>query len=78
MTEEEALAAGFRPNRGHCPSDLVGTDRRVEVILANGSVVDPTPIAQAVPGGWRADGRGGCRWTLTGSPFDIAYWRRMG
>lgn len=50
----------MKRNYGHLPGDAIG--RRVRVKLANGRVCD----------GWPADGKGGCRWTLTGHPFDIA------
>lgn len=51
----------MRPNPGHLPRAAEG--RRVRVRLANG-------VRPASP--WAADGRGGCRWSLTGHPFDIA------
>jgi len=51
----------FRPNPGHCPRDAQG--KRIRVILANG---------RPAKGDWAADGKTGCRWTKTGSPFDIA------
>ena len=53
------MADRFRPNPGHLPDDAVG--RRVRVRLRNGTVSNE----------WPADGRGGCRWTRTGDPFDI-------
>jgi hypothetical protein len=39
--------------------------------MAHGGIgrCDPNPMS---PPGWAADGKGGCRWSLTGSPFDIA------
>ena len=39
--------------------------------LAQGGMgkCDDNPMS---PPGWAADGRGGCRWTLTGSDHDIA------
>lgn len=57
----------MKPNPGHCPEEATG--KRVRVRLADGT------LARDVPGsapGWAADGRGGCRWERTGSPFDIA------
>lgn len=57
----------MKPNPGHCPEEAEG--KRVRVRLADGSMA--TDVPGAAPG-WSADGRGGCRWTLTGSPFDIA------
>ncbi|MEP9402063.1 hypothetical protein [Sphingomonas sp. VNH70] len=59
----------MRPNPGHLPQDAIG--KRVRVLLANGreGSTDPNPMT---PSGWAADGKNGCRWSLTGSPFDIA------
>lgn len=56
------------PNPGHLPTKAIG--KRVRVLLADGTTnrdVDPS-----APPGWPADGKGGCRWTLTGRPHDIA------
>lgn len=50
----------MKPNPGHCPPEAIG--KRVVVRLANGQR----------PGSWPAHGTGACRWTKTGSPFDIA------
>ena len=47
-------------NKGFCPAMLTG--RRVFVTLRNGSKPKES---------WPADGKSACRWTLTGSPFDI-------
>lgn len=57
------------PNPGHCPDDAIG--KRVRVRLAHGGIgaVDNSPITAP---GWAAEGRGGCRWSLTGDRFDIA------
>jgi hypothetical protein len=54
------------PNPGHCPQEATG--KRVRVRLCDGSI--PKDVDGA-PKGWAADGRGGCRWSLTGHPFDI-------
>ena len=51
----------MKPNLGYCPAEAAG--KRVRVVLANGQ----TPKES-----WPADGKSGCRWTLTGHPFDIA------
>jgi len=51
----------MKPNPGHLPRDA--ENKRVNVILRNGERAESS---------WPADGRGGCRWTLTGHPFDIA------
>ncbi|QIG80078.1 hypothetical protein [Stakelama tenebrarum] len=57
------------PNPGHLPAEAIG--RRVRVRLANGRIGRSDAGASSPPG-WAADGRGGCRWTRTGSDFDIA------
>lgn len=56
-------------NPGHLPDEAIG--QRVRVKLAHGGMgaCDQNPMS---PPGWAADGRGGCRWSITGSPFDIA------
>lgn len=57
----------YRRNPGHCPPEAEG--KRVLVRLANGSY----------PGeSWPADGKGGCRWSLTGAPHDIEAWAIAG
>lgn len=50
-------------NPGHLPRAAIG--KSVRVILVNG--LRPTAA-------WSADGKGGCRWSLTGGPFDIAFY----
>ena len=57
----------MKSNDGELPPEAIG--KRVRVVLACGlrPVDDP-----AMPPGWAADGRGGCRWSLTGHPSDIA------
>lgn len=59
----------MRRNPGHLPADAIG--KRVKVRLANGQMgkADDNPMS---PPGWAADGRAGCRWSRTDSPFDIA------
>ncbi|MDE0880523.1 MAG: hypothetical protein OSB00_17965 [Sphingomonas bacterium] len=49
-------------NPGHLPRGAA--NKRVRVILANGNPAGP----------WAADGNGACRWSRTGSPFDIDYY----
>lgn len=58
-------------NPGHLPDDAAG--KRVRVKLAHGGfgACDPNPMS---PPGWAADGRGACRWSRTGSPFDIDFY----
>jgi uncharacterized protein YodC (DUF2158 family) len=52
------------PNPGHLPREAIG--KRVRVRLERG----PAGVVKD----WPADGKGGCRWTRTGSEFDIAEW----
>ena len=56
------------PNPGYCPEEAIG--KRVRVRLAHGGMgsYDESPMS---PPGWAADGRGACRWTVTGDPNDI-------
>jgi len=46
--------------------------KRVRVQLAHGGIgrIDDNPMSRP---GWAADGKGGCNWRRTGSPFDIDY-----
>lgn len=60
----------MKPNPGHCPDEAIG--KRVIVRLVEGSVCGRDPVSPITPKGWAADGRHGCRWTITGHPFDIA------
>ncbi len=55
------------PNPGFCPPEATG--KRVRVRLANGD----RPRSD-----WAADGRGGCRWSLTGDAHDIAAFEVVG
>lgn len=66
---------GFRLNTGVCPEEAKG--KRVRVILANGNEphYDDSPTSSP---GWAADGKGGCRWTKRGLPFDIAFYLILG
>ncbi len=57
----------MRENHGHLPGEAEG--RRVRVRLRNG--LRPAES-------WPGDGRFGCRWTLTGDPFDILEWEIAG
>jgi hypothetical protein len=57
-----------RPNeQGRCPREAQG--KRVRVTLRNG---------MRPPESWPADGKGACRWTLTGDEFDILEWEIAG
>lgn len=51
--------AGSKRNPGYCPPEAKG--KRVDVTLANGNECK----------GWAADGSSGCRWSISGSDFDI-------
>lgn len=64
------------PNRGRCPIEAEG--KRVIVKLANGRVCGREPVSSTTPLGWAANGQGACRWTITGSPFDIANYQVLG
>jgi len=55
----------MRPNPGFCPTEAYG--KRIRVWLANRWIGED----------WPADGRAGCRWTLTGCIFDIAFYEVM-
>lgn len=63
----------WKPNRGRCPEEAKG--KRVAVRLANGNECDPSPVTTTSPPGWAADDKGGCRWTITGHPYDIKEYR---
>jgi hypothetical protein len=52
----------MRANPGHLPVEAIG--KRVNVRLRSERAGDPTH-------NWPADGRFGCRWSLSGSPVDI-------
>lgn len=62
-------------NPGALPPEAQG--RRVRVRLRNGALgrTDDNPMS---PAGWAADGKGGCRWSLTGGPFDIVAYEVIG
>lgn len=69
-------SAGMLPNPGRLPFEAAG--KRVIVELRNGRVCGTEPVASGAPLGWAADGQGGCRWTLTGDGWDIAFYRVLG
>lgn len=54
----------MKSNPGHCPRAAVG--KRVTGTLRNGDRFGQ-------PGGWPADGKAGCRWSLIGHPHDIEF-----
>jgi hypothetical protein len=64
-----------KPNPGYLPVEAMG--KRVRVRLANGRIgaTDDNPMS---PRGWAADGKRGCRWSITGSPFDIKEYEVIG
>lgn len=66
--------------KGHKPRGL--DDKRVAVILRNGSVCGEEPVANACPAGWPVDGKGKCRWTHNDpkfpAEFDIIWYRVHG
>jgi hypothetical protein len=64
-----------KPNPGFLPDEAIG--KRVRVRLAHGGIgsCDTSPMS---PRGWAADGKGGCRWSITGSPFDIKEYEVIG
>jgi hypothetical protein len=74
----------LNPGDGAVPAEAVG--KRVRVILRNphgGGLHEPRYAdenTQAVPSGWAADGRGGCRWRIgrAHSPFDVVAYKVMG
>lgn len=57
------------PNPGYCPDSAIG--KRVRVRLAHGGIGATDDGTTTAPG-WAADGRSGCRWSITGDRFDIA------
>lgn len=67
MSEAIQLEPGMKPNPGYCPEDAIG--KRVRVQLRTGEVAKD--VEGPYPLGWAADGKTGCKWAKTGSPFDI-------
>lgn len=61
---------GYKPNPGYLPKDAKG--KRVRVVLMNGR--QPADVSPAMPPGWAADEKSGCRWTKTGDEWDIAWY----
>lgn len=59
----------MRRNPGRLPPIAAG--KRVVVRLRNGDVWGRDAVTTVTPAGWAADGKSGCRWSLTGSPHDI-------
>lgn len=60
----------WKVNKGNLPRSAKG--KRVRVVLAHGEEAKYDQRSDT-PDGWAADGRGGCRWDLTGAPHDIAW-----
>jgi hypothetical protein len=63
----------WRENHGRMPGLAAG--KRIVVELRNGSICGEQPVGSGSPAGWPADGKGGCRWSLEGSDFDIVRYR---
>ena len=61
----------LRRNEGQCPAEAAG--KRVRVVLANGY-----DSAKREPGGWAADGRAGCNWSLRLGAWAIEEWELLG
>jgi hypothetical protein len=57
------------PNPGYCPHEATG--KRIRARLANGQIGKSDDNVMSPPG-WAADGKHGCRWSLSDHPFDIA------
>lgn len=70
--EQPEPPRGFLPNPSFCPTLAEG--KRVRAHLANGQM-GKSDGGSTVPDGWAADGRNGCRWRITGSDFDIAFYQ---
>ncbi len=68
MTDEPE-GKGWKRNTGTEPK---GKKKRVEVILANGERSGDKPLTTTAPTGWLVETT---RWTLTGSPFDVEWYR---
>lgn len=64
---------GWKRNlEGRQPPSTKG--KRVAVILANGSRAEGQ-LSPTAPPGWQSDTT---RWTITDSPFDVAWWKNLG
>lgn len=78
--DSDAVFAGlpvmFKPNPGKLPHEAKG--KRVRVKLANGHTGGFEAVTPVSPVGWAADGPQGCRWDLSGHPFDIAEYEVIG
>jgi hypothetical protein len=61
------IGDAMRTNHGKMPADAKG--KRVHVVLRGGYATRGRE-----PAGWAADGKGGCDWTLSQSPFSIVEW----
>jgi hypothetical protein len=66
----------MKSNPGQIPDDARG--KRVIVTLRNGRVCGRDPVGAALPNGWAADGREGCRWSRGNSPWDIVAYEVVG
>lgn len=64
---------GWIPNPGKLPKAAAG--KRVRVILERGKATMTEAESDDNPTGWAADGKGACRWSITGHPFDIAFYK---
>lgn len=63
---------GWSRNAGRRPPNSAG--KRALVILATGKEprYDDNPMS---PPGWAVDGKGAARWTITGDPWDIVFYK---
>lgn len=63
---------GWARNEGKQPRAAKG--KRAVVKLRNGRICGAEPVSKETPAGWLIDGT---RWTLTGEPFDVEFFRRL-
>lgn len=63
-------------NHGRCPLEAEG--KRIRGVLRNGTRFGFEPVANAVPAGWAADGKGACNWSLDLGDWSISEWEVIG
>ena len=72
----EPTTPGMKMNHGYIPAEARG--KRVIVELRSGRVCGREQVSPTAPLGWAADGKDGCRWSLTGDDWDIVGYEVIG
>jgi hypothetical protein len=64
----------WKENKGELPRGARGKRVRVKLRWSGEEPFYNSDVTSAIPPGWPADGKGGCRWSLDGGDYDITHY----